>query len=696
MTGPTLTATLEAKLDQYKQQMSDAVDTASDAVSKIESAFSKSNVGSTAFAGGLLGSLLGSSDLSKLLTSILNINKAMEDLENSAKLVGLTIEGFQADQFAAAIKGLSSADFTKGVTEMATRLNDATRGTNDLTKLLDANNQKYKDQNGQIIGINQALQIGGDLIQNAATELDKIKIADMLGLSKEWIPVLEQGGDAFKKLADSAGAAGAIIDSQTVQKAAQFQREWDASAAQWKATMSATLAGFLPMLDQLIDKAAKFAQTSGIGQAAKDSFNNVAGQSDDIATKFNNLYQSLKNVDAGTGTTTQTFAALKDLLIGSDSWIQFGNQAAAQADVATAAAARVKQVFDQLAGTVQKSAISTGDAFDKSGARTVIPKDKDDDGTSAFDRETDRLNRHIAQLDADSVAVGQNAGTQEKLKAELILLNGAAKDNDAITVDQIDNYTKFRASMDANAALAAAGIKLTTDQAQAFDQVTQRAQAAAQATAVAKQQFASANQALQFGGDQFISALDGIRTGSLTAAQAVSQLTNALITALEKAILLGQGPLAGVLGFGAAPGSGGTGGLLGNLFGLSGAAKGVGASSDILEGPAALGLKTFASGTDSAPGGLAIVGEDGPELINLPKGASVTPNSALRQLGSQSSSSSSGPTVVIQNTNNFAAGINGTDMAAINQQIVESSHQTVAATISAIRSGVVNNPHFIQ
>jgi hypothetical protein len=38
----------------------------------------------------------------------------------------------------------------------------------------------------------------------------------------------------------------------------------------------------------------------------------------------------------------------------------------------------------------------------------------------------------------------------------------------------------------------------------------------------------------------------------------------------------------------------------------------------------------FASGTDDAPGGMAWVGEQGPELLNLPTGSSVTPASSLR------------------------------------------------------------------
>lgn len=38
----------------------------------------------------------------------------------------------------------------------------------------------------------------------------------------------------------------------------------------------------------------------------------------------------------------------------------------------------------------------------------------------------------------------------------------------------------------------------------------------------------------------------------------------------------------------------------------------------------------FAAGTDSAPGGFAMVGEKGPELMYVPKGAQITPNHALK------------------------------------------------------------------
>jgi hypothetical protein len=66
---------------------------------------------------------------------------------------------------------------------------------------------------------------------------------------------------------------------------------------------------------------------------------------------------------------------------------------------------------------------------------------------------------------------------------------------------------------------------------------------------------------------------------------------------------------------------------VGDLLGKLGAIKdaiggGLGKIGGLLGG---LHLPGFASGTDYAPGGLAIVGEHGPELVNLPSGSQVIP-----------------------------------------------------------------------
>ncbi len=106
--------------------------------------------------------------------------------------------------------------------------------------------------------------------------------------------------------------------------------------------------------------------------------------------------------------------------------------------------------------------------------------------------------------------------------------------------------------------------------------------------------------------DGMTNALADVVTGSKTAAEAFKALANSVINDLAR-IAIRQaitGPIAGALG---------------GLFGVGGAS-----AAPLIYGPG------FASGTDSAPGGMAVVGEQGPEVVNLPRGSQVIPNSVLR------------------------------------------------------------------
>lgn len=66
---------------------------------------------------------------------------------------------------------------------------------------------------------------------------------------------------------------------------------------------------------------------------------------------------------------------------------------------------------------------------------------------------------------------------------------------------------------------------------------------------------------------------------------------------------------------------------IGKLSSAAGAVKSVGSAV----GGALSHIPGFASGTSYAPGGLALVGEDGPELVRLPRGSAVTPSAQTAQ-----------------------------------------------------------------
>ena len=99
--------------------------------------------------------------------------------------------------------------------------------------------------------------------------------------------------------------------------------------------------------------------------------------------------------------------------------------------------------------------------------------------------------------------------------------------------------------------------------------------------------------------------------GALSGADAMDVLGDALKRLADRFINSGLDALFG---------GGGGGGFLGSLFGFG--------KSDPWSG---LRLPGFANGTNFAPGGAAWVGERGPEIVRLPRGAQVTPNHMLGQ-----------------------------------------------------------------
>lgn len=115
---------------------------------------------------------------------------------------------------------------------------------------------------------------------------------------------------------------------------------------------------------------------------------------------------------------------------------------------------------------------------------------------------------------------------------------------------------------------------------------------------------------------------------------------------------------------------GGGGGFLSGLLGLFGGGFRANTTAGAFFG-AGTGIPQFAGGTNYAPGGLALVGEKGPELVNLPRGSQVIPNHRLNAGGGQ--------TVVV----NFNPVIDarGADTAAI--QRLETGLAKVRAEIPA-------------
>src|SRR5207253_1693847 len=105
---------------------------------------------------------------------------------------------------------------------------------------------------------NKLFDIARGLIQNAANAQDKIKIAEMLGATKEWVPVLDKSAAAFATSKNEASALGLVINDDVIARAKQFDDEWKKSSTVLSTQVQAALAGLLPYLDDMIKKAKEF------------------------------------------------------------------------------------------------------------------------------------------------------------------------------------------------------------------------------------------------------------------------------------------------------------------------------------------------------------------------------------------------------------------------------------------------------
>ncbi|WP_375414623.1 hypothetical protein [uncultured Bradyrhizobium sp.] len=119
--------------------------------------------------------------------------------------------------------------------------------------------------------------------------------------------------------------------------------------------------------------------------------------------------------------------------------------------------------------------------------------------------------------------------------------------------------------------------------------------------------------------------------GTKTAGQAFKDFSKVVIRAIEEAIvkLLIVGPLMRGL-------QGGLGGIFGGISGAFGVTSGGYDAAGVSLGTGSLGglsYPAFASGTDYAPGGWSIVGENGPELRKIGRGDQIIPNDIVRSIG---------------------------------------------------------------
>lgn len=230
---------------------------------------------------------------------------------------------------------------------------------------------------------------------------------------------------------------------------------------------------------------------------------------------------------------------------------------------------------------------------------TIMPSPQDEE----FRKMLEHQRRRAELLQAEAQTIGQTVGREAELRAQIELESQAREHNIPLTEAR-------KAAIEAEAAAVGKAAQQLDDY---------------------KRKWQGTNEALRYGGGLLVDALDAAINKTQTWQETATAALRSVTRELLQAAITGQGALAQILGF-ASNVPGGTGGLVGSLaraFGLG--LPGVGGGTS---GGSPGGLpEQAASGTDFAAGGPTLVGEQGPEFVNLPRGSQVIPNNVVRNMG---------------------------------------------------------------
>lgn len=317
------------------------------------------------------------------------------------------------------------------------------------------------------------------------------------------------------------------------------------------------------------------------------------------------------------------------------------------------------------------------------GDKSIAPAKAQADVNDQYDRAIESLQKHTSRLQADTQAVGLGAGALEEFRARSALLTAAQQAGIPVqgeTAKKIEEIS--RAAGAAGEALAKARVSSEIKFGAGTSFLTQEDVTIAQqlrgiygndipaamgSSEAAALRLVDANRQISstISNGLTTSIVDAI-DGTKTAGQAFGDFAKTALRAIEEVIikLLVVGPLMRSL-------QGGFGGLLDFGGGGSGSAMGsIQVGSQL--------FPAFAGGTDYAPGGPAIVGENGPEIVNLPRGAQVVPNDIARQ---QAGSGVSVPVVISID----ARGADNAVEARINQQLTQLRAELPSIVVSSVK-----------
>lgn len=530
-----------------------------------------------------LGAGLALAGLAEIPGKIKEAVEAAAGTANTADILGTTTTELQKLQYAAKLTDVSTDSLNEALTRFSINLGKAQMGSGALSKIL--------KENGVVISgdLLTDLERYSNLIQGATSSEQKnlLTTAAFGKGASELGRMVGGGADHLRDLTDEATKAGAVLSDETLQGAREVNDEFVKLQAQLDVSFEGFMLNIAPELLTVLGAITGAVQLANAaisaGKWAVEQALPIADRSSEHIEQELSQQQAILNRTAG-GNHYSVDASGR--ITNADPMRSSMSDSGRAAASATVAADEAELAHRRAAAVSGFADTNGGSGWGTLPGATKTPPPPGQAGAKAANQyreliagaqgETDALN-------AQSAALGKTTVEATALEQQSKLLAQANKD----------------------------GIKLSPDQVAAIDA---QAQAYAEAKAQLEQLTAIYDTGKQATEDFFSTFKSDLENGTNLWQSFGDAASRVLDDIADKALQMAADGIWDNI-FGALSGGGSTSGGGGILSSILGAFAGGGGA----------GLPAmYASGTDFAPGGLAMVGERGPEIVSLPRGAQVT------------------------------------------------------------------------
>ncbi|MBZ9852794.1 hypothetical protein LB566_03225 [Mesorhizobium sp. CA13] len=225
--------------------------------------------------------------------------KEVADIGDVADKVGLTTDALQELRYAAEKTGASTDTLDQSMAGFAKRIAEvAAGGENDLSRVLKANNVQLRDQEGNLRKQTDILGDYANLIKNARTEQDQLRLATIAFGDRggDLVNTFRGGAGAIRDMSDEAHNLGLVLSTDMVNSADEIDKKFDALANTVEVGLKGAIIRAAQDLENFIDKFQSFENQKS--SSLDDQLASIGKQRLDIENQIKR-YQNGEQPDDG-------------------------------------------------------------------------------------------------------------------------------------------------------------------------------------------------------------------------------------------------------------------------------------------------------------------------------------------------------------------------------------------------------------